>query len=144
MKMNSKMFAWLYLVKHGQCGTHSYYGGFDYDGTVIDRMQKVLLGEWKYDMWGMRSHEKIRTFALGEIKMYGVDWDKSEDPQSDYASQFVGTDAPSERKEVLRGRLVLKNGYTQFWEAEDVLGENVFTMMAEIHNTVDEFQEIFG
>jgi hypothetical protein len=136
MKLTSKQFAWLFLVKNGNFGlTRGYYGGWEahhtYKGTVVGYYQPGVM-------------ERHNDTARGVIAKTGVDWEKSQAPRSDKRSEFNGTDAESSYTEILKGELVLKDGTTQYWESEALKVEDAFALMEAVQNSADEFDEYFG
>lgn len=131
--MNSKQFAWQYLIENGSAGvTSSYYGGYD----LVDKRMKYLDTGWDY--------RPIKVHYLKEIKDLGVDWNKTRAPVSELMSQFRGTFNDSSETEYLVGTLILTNGEKQSWIAESIKITNVFGMMAELGKSKERFKEIFG
>lgn len=134
--MNSKQFAWLYLIENGVAGhSHSYYGGYD---LVDKRLASVL----KSSNYG--NLEPAAEFYKKEIKTYGVNWNKTASPDTETVSEFNGTFAEDSRYiEKLTGTLVLNNGTKQSWIADALEVTNVFDMMAQVDNANNRFKEIF-
>lgn len=131
--MDSKQFAWLYLVENGYEGVFpSYDGGWD----PVDRSRRKT-----YDY---RELQKQTGAALKQIHDVGVDWKKTEAPASNMRSQFEGTFADSSQKEYLEGRLILRDGTAQQWCAEGLKVTNVFDMMATVHQADFNFKRVFN
>lgn len=87
---------WGYLIHEGLYtdGEFSYFGGgFD--------------SPHKYDP---DAREAFLKNLLEEVKKHGVAWDASGIPEYREMSEFVGTDAPSERVDCIFGVLMLTNG----------------------------------
>jgi hypothetical protein len=119
-------------VENGYEGVEpSYYGGWD----AIDKSEKYF---------DAITITKRQNSALAEIKRFGVNWSKTEAPSSNMRSQFEGTFADASHKEFLEGELVLNSGKKQFWCAEALKVENVFDMMARVHEAPAEFKRVFG
>ena len=135
--MNSKQFAWLYLVENGVSGlTRSYYGGFESSKDP----EIHTLDQYKFDFM-----DKVKEINFKKIKRAGgVNWDRTQAPDSGWRSEFQGTFADSLRVETLEGTLVLKNGQTMEWEGDNIEVRNVFDMMAEVDAAKERFAEIFG
>lgn len=131
--MDSKQFAWLYLVENGYSGVvPSYYGGWD----SFDQNHR------KY--YDYRELKKEAAAALKQIHRVGVDWERTEAPTSNMRSQFEGTFADASSKEYLEGDLVLKDSTVQHWCAEALNVTNVFDMMAAVHQAADKFKRAFN
>jgi hypothetical protein len=131
--MNSKQFAWLYLVSNGMAGArHSYYGGYE----QVDKSLPPL--SWDK---GLEQYKKI---YLAQIKAHGVNWTKTKAPETGTHSIFNGTFADSGEEEHLEGVLVLNNGTKQNWIAEALEVKNVFDMMAAVHEAPEKFKQLFG
>ena len=137
--MDSTQFAWLYMVEHGKAGVRSsYYGGYD----ACDKQSQGMV---KRDIVYQEDVEAIRAAYLAAVKRVGVDWKKTCSPDSDIVSSFAGTFAEEhDRKEVLKGKLFLKNGVVQTWEADALEVSNVFVMMAEADAAKERFKKVFG
>jgi len=134
--MNSKQFAWLYLIENGVAGCRpSYYGGHELSDK---RMSSV------YRDFDCTSLEAIKQIYLKELKEIGVDWDKTDAPDSNMVSQFAGTFSEADKNEMLSGKIVLKNGETQTWIGDNIKVTNVFDMMASVSEGHIKFGEIFG
>lgn len=136
MKLTAIQFAWIYLVKNGYAGVkQGYYGGWEtYDDDSWSR------GKWV----DYKKLDELKLHAWQEILDFGVDWVATKAPRSDLVSTFEGTLADPSNKETLVGTLVLKNGCKQHWVADALEVTNVFEMMANAHNAVDDFKEYFG
>jgi len=120
-KMDSKKFAWLYLVEHGFAGVkHSYYGGFKRNWFITAKSEYLSL-----------------------IKKIGVDWNKTDAPTSDLVSEFNGTFEDEGQKEIMKGTLILKDGQKIEWVADRIEIRNVFDIMANVENQIVKFQEVF-
>jgi len=137
--MDAKQFAWLYLVEHGHAGvTHSYYGGWDLSQEATKRFPNV-------NKWSAPALHKIRDVYVADIKKFGVDWAKTSAPDSDLVSEFNGTFAEEQlRREILVGKLVLKDGSFQRWTADKLDVDNVFEMMASVSEAPKKFKKLFG
>ena len=135
--MDSKQFAWLYLIENGHAGqTPSYYGGFD----VTDaRLKKKYKNGISY-----AETVKLNEMYIKEIRKMGVDWSHTDAPRSALHSRFTDTFHDPEEKEYLEGTLVLKNGEKQSWSAEALGVTNVFDMMAAVSEAPAKFEAIFG
>lgn len=137
--MDSKQFAWTYMVLNGYANVlKSYYGGYD----PIDKNVASPKAERFFDRYNAYNEAFCKM-----IKEVGVDWEKTAAPSSDYEFEFAGTDCDSDRVEYMKGRLVLKNGYVQTWISDhriEDLARNVFDMMAAIDELKGKYVEIFG
>lgn len=134
--MNSKQFAWLYLIKNGDAGVrYSYYGGFILDDERMTHLYKP------YDH---KSLENIKSAYLKEIRDIGVNWTKTGPPSSDIVHLFNGTFNPSEYSEKISGVIVLNNGLRQSWVADNIDVSNVFNMMESLFNSAEDAKTIFG
>lgn len=134
--MNSKQFAWLYLIENGTAGVeHSYYGGY----TLVDQRMDGIFKRFDH-----RSYEAVKQIYLKELKEIGVDWDKTSAPESNMVSQFAGTFSEADENEYLSGTLILNNGEKQTWIAEAIEVSNVFDMMAAVSEGQSKFTEMFG
>lgn len=134
--MNSKQFAWLYLIENGAAGvTNSYYGGYN---LADERMDSV------FKRFDCESYEAVKQIYLKEIKEVGVNWSKTNSPESNLVSQFAGTFSEPDQNEMLTGKIVLNNGVTQTWLADAIEVTNVFEMMAAVSEAPDRYSKIFG
>jgi len=133
-KMDSKKFAWLYLVEHGFAGVkHSYYGGFKpNDLKMFSKYKK----SWNWFI-------TAKSEYLSLIKKIGVDWNKTDAPTSDLVSEFNGTFEDEGQKEIMKGTLILKDGQKIEWVADRIEIRNVFDIMANVENQIVKFQEVF-
>lgn len=133
--MDAKQFAWMYMFEYGKANVlPSFYGGLE----VVDNTVK---GISKTNSWFERyAYESV---FLAAIKQYGIDWSKTQAPESDSFSQFTDTFNDPEYKEFLTGKVVLNNGATQSWMAEPPVN-NVFEMMAQLDVFKKKFQELDG
>ena len=135
--MDSKQFAWTYVVTHGRAGMKpSYYGGMD---IADSRISLVFQNAGTF-----KGFIKVNEVYMGELKTIGVDWNKTEAPESHTYGQFTDTFHDPDQVECLRGVLVLKNGLTQSWYADSIEVTNVFDMMEQVANGQTKFYEIFG
>ena len=133
--MNSKQFAWSYLIKNGFAGVvHSFYGGYEaIDGEMFAKYNR----KWDWQLKALPEYRKM-------VKEIGVDWDKTKAPESDTVSLFTDTFHDPEQVEKLVGVLVLKNGRKINWVADALEVTNVFDMMEAVANAAADFEEIFG
>lgn len=134
--MNSKQFAWAYLVKNGFANMrHSKWGGFD----IIDPELPGKIKEQTYALT-MYSWNPISISAIKEI---GVDWEKTKAPEIEDHSMFAGTFCDPSQRQLLEGTLVLKDGTNQKWIAE-TLTTDVFEVMANINLLQNFYELVFG
>jgi len=139
--MDAKQFAWLYLVEQGMAGrTPSYYGGFEIDDKSKKRCKGVVSDTYYWNA----GTDPLREQFFKEIREHGVDWDKTEPPQSETHSQFTDTFHDPTYKEYLEGVLVLNNGIKQPWCGEALEVTNVFDMMAAVSTSEERFIKAFG
>ena len=132
--MDSKQFAWLYLIEHGIAGCkHSYYGGYE----IVDKRANLIPEASEWD------NTAIKKFYLHELKHIGVNWDKLDSPKSDKIRKFNSTFADNSIKEILSGTIVLNNGSTQTWVADPLEVSNVFDMMATVSDCEARFKLLF-
>lgn len=137
--LDSKKFAWLYLVKNGVAGRKpEYYGGHRYTPEALKKYPKAK--SW----YGIEEQDIVQVGYSKDLKEIGVNWEKTSAPTSESRSQFNGTFADTTYEEYLEGELILLNGEKQIWCAEALEISNVFDMMAETVNAPNEFIEIFG
>ena len=131
--MNSKQFAWLYLVTNGYAGQKpSFCGRLE---LVDERAKKIKCSSW--------DRSPIRESYMKEISTIGVNWEKTDAPSNQHYNMFAGTFNNSESKEFIVGELVLNNGLRQTWHTEALEVTNVFDMMAKIEEYVAKYYEIF-
>lgn len=132
--MDSKQFAWMYLIEHGTAGGKpSYYGGVE----IKDKQAKTIKGDY------FKVHENIKKEYLKEIKRVGVDWQKTAAPVNDSLNMFTGTFSEPEKREYIWGELVLNNRTVQTWSVDALEVTNVFDMMAEVDEVKKRFKCIF-
>ena len=137
--MNSKQFAWLYMIENGMAGQEpAYYGGYDF----IDKAAKDCPGE-VYSFSDPKSG-KVRDLYLSQIKAIGVDWKRTESPRNENFTIFEGTFCDASSKECLTGEIILNNGVKQSWCADNIEVTNVFDMMAELDAAKSRASELFG
>lgn len=135
--MDSKKFAWIYLIEHGIAGhSPAFYGGYD----LADKRLSTQIP--RYNIYDLNCFELCKKLYLTEIKAYGIDWNKSIAPSSDMISRFNGTFAESTEEEYLTGVLVLNNGTKQHWTAEKLGVSNVFDMMAKVTEYSEKAKEL--
>lgn len=135
--MNAKQFAWLYLVEHGFCGVRSsYYGGYE-------PTKETMKAYPTFNPWDRSHIDALRQASINILRDRGVDWDKTEAPINERESEFNGTFNEPGHKEVLTGRLVLKDGTRQEWIADALEVGNVFEMMAAVHDAEKRFKGVF-
>lgn len=90
----SMKFVWAYMLEEGH----------------------ITNGKWSFYMgtYGLAESSKEYKFAKDELdtelKMIGIDWEKTKEPQSSFEREFTDTFHPSKEVETLLGTLVLKNG----------------------------------
>ena len=139
--MNSKQFAWIYMIDNGFAGVRpSFYGGYDPEEGILE----------KYDVGNTWYRDRdLREAMRREIKEKGVDWEKTEAPRSTFVSQFTDTFHDPEQKEYIRGTLVLKDGTKQNWISDPIEVTNVFDMMEMFVSQMEghpenRLREIFG
>jgi hypothetical protein len=94
--LDSKKAVWAYMIQKGTLtnGQWSYYGGCFEDG-------------FNYN-W--RKIEEASAKFRDKVKTIGVDWDKTDMPESDKHSAFTDTFHDSETVETLLGVVWLKDG----------------------------------
>lgn len=130
--MDSKQFAWLYVIEHGTPGRK----------RGMEVLDDVLLDVKIDNPRAWNASLEICAIYLDRIKRIGVNWDKTNAPTSDYYSEFNGTFNNPSDKEGLSGTLVLNDGTKQIWFA-DCEVTNVFDMMAEVEQVKDKFNSLF-
>lgn len=129
--MESKQFAWLYLVEYGwPNASSSYYGGFQLSNDKGCCDYSALTREKKN--------------VLANIKQVGVNWERTNAPDTESTDYFQGTFCDSGTKEVLYGIMTLNNGIDVPWYGDAIDVKNVFDMMAEADTYKEKFKEIFG
>jgi hypothetical protein len=134
--MDSKQFAWLYLIEHGLAEVkHSYYGGYDH----VHNSPYSKLSIWDY-----KNLEKIVDASKAKIKEVGVNWNKTFAPETERHSIFNGTCNDAGETEKLEGILVLNDDTKQFWMADKLEVSNVFEMMAQITDAKERFDLLFS
>lgn len=132
--MNSKQFAWAYLVKFGKANLEpSFYGGYD---PVWKDAPFEPDPNWKWDKSYGNAFIKL-------IKQYRVNWTRTQSPESESFRRFTDTFHDSEEEEFLVGTLVLTNG-TKLYYSGKVEVSNVFDMMAKTEELVEFYKEVFG
>lgn len=135
--MDSKQFAWFYLIENGQAGLQpSYYGGY----SAVSSLKK----EFAAMSWDKQYSNPFKERFLANIKTYGVDWEKTSAPESTLVNRFQGTFCDSKQEEMIEGTLVLRNGQTQYWSGEKIEVSNVFEMMAEATEAAGRAAELFN
>ena len=138
--MDAKQFGWLYMVQHGQAGCQPhFYGGWRAVPDVVERYQPS-----KGYYAGSIDYADLRKKMLAEIRQVGVDWHRTADVQSASVSEFSDTFHDPDKREILRGTLVLLDGTRQEWASDAVKVTNVFDMMAQIHGAASQFEAVFG
>ena len=91
----SLKIVWAYMLQNGKLtdGRWSYYGG-EWEGITSD---------WK------TTQKKTKEF-LEKVKNVGVDWSKTNHPESNMNSVFTDTFHDAETVETLLGTIFLKDG----------------------------------
>lgn len=135
--MESKQFAWVYLIENGVGGLDkSYYGGYEFfDEELEKEFGRVWIDAEIYN--------KIRQKYFDKFRSVGVDWKKTKAPESTFVSEFAGTFCDPSSVEYLVGDLVLLDGTTQHWMGRDVPVTNVFDLMASIDKQKELFKKYF-
>lgn len=96
--MKAKQYAWVHLITNGKMNQRpSYYGGWD----PIDK---------RIHSFSFKEEKNMKENFLADIKKYGVNWDKTDDVQSELYSEFDGTFCDSSSKTYLEGWISLRNG----------------------------------
>lgn len=114
--MNSRdalKFVWAYMLEQGRetTGEWNYYGGrWDYGAAKVQPawIAKQYPGKFVEKEW--READESHKELLELIKQVGIDWDKTQPPESSQQSEFNGTFNESSHIEALLGKLVLKDG----------------------------------
>jgi hypothetical protein len=135
--MKAKQFAWTHVLTNGKMNMHpAYYGGWNH----IDKSYNQGLS---YRESGTKQKNDIQAFLL-ELKTVGVDWNKTDDIQSETYSEFAGTFCDARDAVYLEGWITLKNGTKAFWCAENIDASDVFGMMENASTLIEKYTEIFG
>jgi len=138
--MNAKQFAWWYLIENGVAGREpSFYGGWDLLPGVAVKFSRVK------DASFPEKDDIVRKTYLKDIIKIGVDWNKTESPESDLVQSFAGTMADAcDYRESIKGTLVLKNESKQQWCSETIQVTSVFEMMTMVPHIQEKFAKLFG
>lgn len=128
--IDTKKFVWAYLLERGHetTGEWSYYGS---------GWESVPGRKWNYDY-----HAEL----LQKVKNIGVDWKKTEEPESSLQTCFDGTFVDASECEALIGTLVLLDGsnYIVGCTDEDNMGSyinNLMKLMRDKNRVADIFGE---
>ena len=128
--MTPEQFGWVELIRDGKVDISiSYYGGWkcDITGKCIYCEDDNIFSDRKNDL-------------LSKIKIHGIDWDKSKEPEEDDVNVFAGTFVDADTTTVLRGELVLKNGDVHSIIDDSYVRKSPFDMMSR----VKEYEEYFN
>lgn len=137
--MNSKQFAWLYVVENGIAGKKpSFYGGYKYDEETRVRFPNVDKNSWIYP-----PDTTVHDTFIKDLKTIGVDWEKTKPPTSSFVSEFNGTFNEASTKEYLEGIIILKDGSKQNWIADKLEVSNAFDMMEQVSEAGLKYEKIF-
>lgn len=110
----NKKILWAWLLKTGYMNARpSYYGGIEF-------VNKDCLG---VSTQGVRAFSEYKPKLIDAIKVIGIDWDKTRDPELDYSYEFDGTDADSRRVQIVTGKIFLPNGIDIECYAKDDIDE---------------------
>lgn len=130
--LDSKKAVWAYIIKEGKLtnGQWSFYGGrFDDDFNY----------DWqKAEAAAQKFRERVRDV--------GVDWDKTQMPDSDTHSAFTDTFHDAERIETLLGTVWLKDGskYTVGVKHPEMRFTQYAKMVSEFVSDQQRIKDILG
>jgi len=101
---------WALMIENGRIllpeHKWSYYGG-GYSVEIPDGKHHYKIAT-PYDIVLLKKPFQDKIDNLKEI---GVDWEKTNPPELDWHSEFVGTGDEPNRKSVWEGKLILKDGF---------------------------------
>ena len=130
--MKAKQYAWVHLITNGKMNQRpSYYGGWD----PIDK---------RIHSFSSKEEKNMKENFLADIKKYGVNWDKTDDVQSEMYSEFEGTFCDPSSKTYLEGWIALRNGRKEFWCAPNIDASDIFKQMEKMSEFEQKYREIFG
>lgn len=91
-------FVWAYMIERGRVttGKWNYYAG-DFDDAYQNNHDFI-------------ARARVMDDVRKKVKEIGIDWKKTQTPESSMESSFDGTDHDSDHVETLLGDLVLKDG----------------------------------
>lgn len=94
----SNKVVWAYMIEEGKLtnGQWSYYGG-DWEAH-------------KPNSWKWEEIDRDNKAFKEKVKTVGVDWEKTQPPQSSLESAFTDTFHDADEVETLLGTIVLKDG----------------------------------
>lgn len=94
----SNKVVWAYMIEEGKLtnGEWSYYGG-DWESH-------------KPNSWKWEEIDRDNKAFKEKVKTVGVDWEKTQPPQSSLESAFTDTFHDADEVETLLGTIVLKDG----------------------------------
>lgn len=134
--MKAKQYAWVHVLTNGKINRRpSYFGGWQHIDSTKDRNVTF------YNMSRFEK-EEVEQF-LKDIKKYGVNWDKTDDIQSETYSKFAGTFCDSIDTTYLEGWMTLNNGSKAFWCSDNVDASDVFSVMENAQEYEKKYKEIF-
>lgn len=134
MVSKAKIYSWVHVIVNGYMNHRpSYYGGWD----PIEKGRSYVLSS-------TNNYSKERTIFLEKMTKYGVNWDKTDDIQSDTYSKFNGTFCDSSEQVYLEGWMTLNNGDSAFFCAENIDSSDVFGTMAMSIEYDKKAKEYFG
>ena len=127
--LDTKKFVWAYLLENGHetTGVGSFYGS---------GWERIPGRKWNYDY-----HPDL----LQKVKDTGVDWNKTEEPESRTESLFEGTFIDCSECEALIGTLWLLDGssYIVGCKDDDNMGSYINNLM-KLMNDQNRVKNIFG
>jgi hypothetical protein len=128
---DAKKFVWAYLLENGHetTGKWNYYAG---NWESIERTPY----QYGYD---------YHADFLAQVKLIGVDWDKTAEPEGSNEYTFEGTFSPSSRCEVLIGTIVLKDGTSYLIGCKDNDNMNLYIeKLTKLMKDQERVSNIFG
>lgn len=130
--MKAKQYAWVHLLTNGKMNHRpSYYGGWEH----IDRSKAG---------WSQKKVNSEQESFMSDLRQYGVNWDKTDNVQSEMYSGFEGTFCDPSSNTYLEGWMTLKNGRKEFWCAPNIDASDIFSQMAMLSEYDQKCKEIFG
>jgi hypothetical protein len=111
----------------------SYYGGANRTKEEIEQAKYFCEKYHIEKKWSYFDDIEI----LKQIKVIGIDFDKSSLPESDQVSKFEGTFADSSSLDIVTGVLVLKDGQRIDYYAECKLNMDQFKAMQEFFEAAE-------